>query len=76
MGNRPTFGADSFAVETYLFDFEAMELTEETPLRLEFLKRLRGEQRWESPEALKQQIGRDVARAKRFFTLRRRFGTI
>ncbi len=71
VGNRPTFGADSFAVESYLLDFELVELTEETPLRLEFLKRLRGEQRWESPEALKAQIGRDVGRAQRFFTLRR-----
>ena len=69
-GNRPTFGADSFAVETYLFDFEPVELLETTPLRLEFLKRLRGEQRWESPEALKAQIGRDVARAQRYFGLR------
>ncbi len=74
VGNRPTFGADSFAVETYLPDFEAMELTEETPLRLEFLKRLRGEQTWETPEALKAQIGRDVARAQRFFGLRRGLG--
>lgn len=70
-GNRPTFGEDSFAVETYLFDFEPAELLETTPLRLEFLKRLRGEQRWESPEALKAQIGRDVARAQRYFGLRR-----
>ena len=71
VGNRPTFGADSFAVESYLLDFEPIELTEETPLRLEFVKRLRGEQRWESPEALKEQIGRDVTRAKRYFALRR-----
>ena len=74
VGNRPTFGVDSFAVETYLFDFEPMELTAETPLRLEFLKRLRGEQRWESPEALKAQIGRDVARAQRYFGLWRGLG--
>lgn len=71
VGNRPTFGVDSFAVESYLLDFEPVELTAETPLRLEFLKHLRGEQRWESPEALKAQIGRDVARAQRFFGLRR-----
>ncbi len=73
-GNRPTFGADSFAVETYLFDFEPVELREATPLRLEFLKRVRGEQRWESPEALKAQIGRDVGRAQRYFGLRRLLG--
>ena len=72
VGNRPTFGADSFAVESFLLDFEPIALTEETPLRLEFLKRLRGERRWPTPEALKEQIGLDVARAKRFFSLRRR----
>ncbi|MDE1162156.1 MAG: riboflavin biosynthesis protein RibF [Acidobacteriaceae bacterium] len=68
-GNRPTFGADSFAVESYLFHFEPLELTEQTPLELTFLKRLRAEQRFESPDLLKQQIGRDVARAQRFFGL-------
>ena len=71
-GNRPTFGEDSFAVETHLFDFEPIELTDCTPLRLEFLKHLRGEERWPSPEALKAQIGRDVARAQRYLRLRRR----
>ncbi len=74
VGNRPTFGADSFAVESYLFDFEPVELRESTPLRLEFLKWLRPEQQWESPEALKAQIGRDVERAQRFFGLRRALG--
>ncbi len=68
-GNRPTFGADSYAVETHLFDFEPLELTEETPLRLTFLKRLRGEQRFASPEELRAQIGADVARAQRYFHL-------
>lgn len=68
-GNRPTFGADSYAVESHLFDFEPLELTAETPLRLTFLKRLRGEQRFASPEALKAQIGIDVARAQRYFQL-------
>ncbi|MEO6923361.1 MAG: riboflavin biosynthesis protein RibF [Bryocella sp.] len=68
-GNRPTFGADSYAVETYLFDFEPLPLTEETPIELTFLYRLRGEQRFNSPDALKQQIGRDVERAKRYFAL-------
>lgn len=71
VGDRPTFGEDSFAVESYLLDFTPLELTERTPLRLEFLKRLRGEERWPTPEALKQQIGKDVARAERFFSLRR-----
>jgi len=69
VGNRPTFGEPSFAVESYILDFEPVELTEETPLKLEFLLRLRPEMTWPSPEALKAQIMKDVARAKRFFAL-------
>lgn len=68
-GNRPTFGADSYAIETHLFDFEPVELTEETPLRLAFLHRIRDERRFPDPEALRAQIGADVAQATRFFSL-------
>ncbi|MGP8187632.1 MAG: bifunctional riboflavin kinase/FAD synthetase [Terracidiphilus sp.] len=67
VGNRPTFGEASFAVESHILDFEPIDLTEETPVELEFLSRLRGEKTWLSPEALKAQILRDVARAKRYF---------
>jgi riboflavin kinase/FMN adenylyltransferase len=67
VGVRPTFGAPSFAVETHILDFEPVEMNEETPIELEFLLRLRGEIEWPSPEALKAQIFRDVARAKRYF---------
>jgi riboflavin kinase/FMN adenylyltransferase len=68
-GNRPTFGADSFAVETHLFNFEPIDLTEQTPLELIFLHRIREERRFPTPEDLRAQIGRDVARAQRFFAL-------
>ncbi len=74
VGNRPTFGADSFAVETHLLDFQPVTLTEETELELTFFLRLRGEMRWPNPEALKAQIGRDVGRARRLFGLRRVMG--
>lgn len=68
-GNRPTFGADSYAIETHLFDFQAVDLSEETPLRLTFLQRLRDEKRFSSPEALKAQIALDVRHAQRLFHL-------
>ena len=71
VGNRPTFGEDSFAVETFLFRFSPIDLQETTPLRLTFLKRLREERRWPSPEALKAQIMRDAAHAERWSSLRR-----
>jgi riboflavin kinase/FMN adenylyltransferase len=73
VGNRPTFGAASFAVETHILDFEpaemSLEMSEQTPIDLEFLMRLRGEREWPSPEALKAQIFKDIARAKRYFRL-------
>ena len=70
VGNRPTFGDASFAVESYILDFEPMDLEDQTPLELEFLMRLRGEIKWPSPEALKAQIMNDAARAKRYFRLK------
>jgi riboflavin kinase/FMN adenylyltransferase len=72
IGNRPTFGEPSFAVESHILDFDAgnpPDLTEETPLDLEFLLRLRPEMTWPSPEALKAQIMKDVGKAKRFHRL-------
>jgi riboflavin kinase/FMN adenylyltransferase len=69
VGNRPTFGEDSFAVETHILDFHPIPLEESTQLRLQFLDRLRAEIAWPSPEALKEQIGKDVARARHYFAL-------
>jgi riboflavin kinase/FMN adenylyltransferase len=69
VGNRPTFGEASFAVESHILNFEPIELGEQTPIELEFLLRLRGERAWPSPEALKEQIFKDVARAKHYFKL-------
>ena len=69
IGNRPTFGEDSFTIESHLLDFHPIPLTENTPLRLNFLHYLRPEIRWPSPEALREQIGKDVAQARRFFSL-------
>ena len=69
VGNRPTFGADSFTVESHLLNFHPIALDEQTPLTLTFLQRLRDEMRWPNPEALREQIGRDVSTAKRYFSL-------
>jgi len=67
VGNRPTFGADSFAVESHLLNFHAVELTPETEVEVYFLSRLRDEVRFPSVEALREQIGRDVKKAQRYF---------
>jgi len=71
VGNRPTFGKASFAVESYILNFEPMKVDARTPIELEFLLRLRGEVAWPSPDALKAQILKDVAKAKRYFRLAR-----
>lgn len=69
VGNRPTFEGVGFGVETHILDFEPVDMNDETPLRLEFLARLRPEMTWPSPDALKAQIMKDVARAQRYFRL-------
>lgn len=66
-GVRPTFGVNDFAIESHLLDFREVDLTEETPLELCFLSRIRGERRFNSPEELKAQILRDAVRARRYF---------
>jgi riboflavin kinase / FMN adenylyltransferase len=70
VGNRPTFGGESFAIESYVLNFHPIDLSSDTPIRLTFLHRLRAEEKFPSTEALKEQIGRDVAHAQRYFRLR------
>src|ERR1700735_3497155 len=71
VGNRPTFGADLFAMETHLLNFHPIELTPETEVEIGFLDRLRDEVKFPSIEDLKEQIGRDVKKAQRYFHLMR-----
>ncbi|MGH9593534.1 MAG: bifunctional riboflavin kinase/FAD synthetase [Bryobacteraceae bacterium] len=66
IGYRPTFGRDDgLSIETFLLD----PLNGETPerIRIEFLRRVRDERKFESPEALKAQILRDVGQARAYF---------
>lgn len=72
VGNRPTFGADSFAIETHLLNFYPIELTAESEVEICFLDRLRDEIKFPSVEALREQIARDVKKARRYFHLLRR----
>jgi len=56
-------------VETHILNFEPVAMDETTPLELEFLMRLRDEEKYPTVELLKAQILRDVERAKRYFRL-------
>src|SRR5882672_7878603 len=67
IGNRPTFGTDSFAIESHLLNFHPLEVTADTEVEIHFLDRRRDEIKFPSVEALREQIGRDVARAQKYF---------
>jgi riboflavin kinase/FMN adenylyltransferase len=69
VGNRPTFGAESFAIETHLLDFHPLELNPETEVEIHFLQRLRDEIKFPTVDALREQIGKDVRKAQRYFRL-------
>ncbi|MDQ6664885.1 MAG: bifunctional riboflavin kinase/FAD synthetase [Acidobacteriota bacterium] len=68
VGYRPTFDGDALTIETFLLE----PLTGESPkqIRVDFLWRVRDERKFESPEALKSQILKDVGRARVYFRRR------
>src|SRR3989440_857620 len=69
VGNRPTFGADLFAIESHLLNFHPIELTPETEVEIHFLERLRDEIKFPSIDALRDQIATEVKHARRYFHL-------
>jgi riboflavin kinase / FMN adenylyltransferase len=69
VGNRPTFGAELFAIETHLLNFHPIELTPDTEVEICFLERVRDEIKFPSVDALREQIARDVKKARRYFHL-------
>jgi len=69
VGSRPTFEAELFAIETHLLNFHPLELTPETEIEICFLERLRDEIKFPSVDALREQIARDVKKARRYFRL-------
>jgi len=68
VGVRPTFGESDRLVETHLLD--PLEGPSPTAIGVGFLRRLRDERPFESSEALREQIYRDIAESKRYFRLR------
>ena len=66
VGVRPTFGADAEpSVETFVLNW-AGDLYGDV-VRVRFLHRLRDERKFESVDALKQQINYDLKRAEEYF---------
>jgi riboflavin kinase/FMN adenylyltransferase len=62
IGTRPTFGGSGKVVETHLLNYEGDLYGEE--LKVEFVQKLRNEQRFASPRELKEQIGKDIQEAE------------
>jgi len=62
IGYSPTFHEGRFGVEVHIFDFE--KTIYEQPIRLNFVRRLRDEKEFSSPESLAAQIRRDIEKAR------------
>ncbi len=68
VGVRPTFGDDNeVTVESNILDFSGDLYGAQ--VRLEFFAFLREEKKFDSPEALRLQIDRDIAATRRYFAM-------
>jgi len=65
IGYRPTFGGSRLTIETHLLS--PFDGNTPTDIRVEFLQWVREERKFDSPEALKRQILRDVRKAQAHF---------
>jgi len=61
IGDRPTLGHGA-TLEAHLMDFDGDLYGKR--VRLRFAERLRGEQKFDGIDALREQVGRDIARAR------------
>lgn len=68
LGTRPTVCGNETVLETHLFDFDRDIYGHYVDI--EFCKKLRDEKKFESFEALKQQIQQDAEQARQFFSER------
>jgi len=71
IGTRPTFNGTSQTVETHLLDFGGDVSAKR--IEVQFWNRIRPEKKFAGPGELRAQITADIARARDFFTLLRRF---
>jgi riboflavin kinase/FMN adenylyltransferase len=67
LGQRPTVNGQSFSVEVHLLDFSGNLYGQYVTLN--FIAKLRDEQKFASLDALQQQIGQDIAKARAIFEL-------
>jgi riboflavin kinase/FMN adenylyltransferase len=65
VGTRPTVDGKGFLIETHLLDFDGDLYGQHINIR--WLKKLRGEQKFDSLDALKAQIHKDIDAARAYF---------
>lgn len=65
VGSKPTFNDKDIHIESYIMDFENDLYGER--IRILFLRKIRDEKKFETPEALSLQIKKDLESAKKFF---------
>ena len=62
IGLNPTFGEDKRTVESFLLDFQNNLYEHE--VKIDFIRKLRGEIKFETPQDLVKQIYKDIAEAR------------
>lgn len=65
IGKNPTFGNNSLSYEVHILNFNNNLLGKK--IRIHFLERLRDEKKFKSPQELKENITKDIERAKKIF---------
>ncbi|HEX4002786.1 MAG TPA: bifunctional riboflavin kinase/FAD synthetase [Candidatus Acidoferrales bacterium] len=65
VGMRPTFDGVRITIESHLFDFD--ETLTSGKMEVHFWTRLRDEQKFSGPDALRRQVLRDIDEARRYF---------
>ena len=63
IGYNPTFGEGRLVAETHIFDFDGDIYGK--PLKINLLQHLRGEKKFSGPEALAEQIRKDIGTARK-----------
>jgi riboflavin kinase / FMN adenylyltransferase len=66
IGIRPTFDGQKLAIESHLFGYSAF--VTDGPMEVKFLQRLREEQKFTGPEALRAQVLHDIERAQALYS--------
>jgi len=68
IGRQPTFGGRQHAIEVYILDYNGNLYGSD--LKIDIIERLRGEKQFDTAEALRQQITKDIERGKAILNAR------